>query len=95
MRFLELRQKEVINCRDGCRMGFVSDLEFNEKTGQICQLIIPGPGKFFGCLGKNPEYCICYNEIVRIGSDIIIVDVDPAETKERCKMDKKKEERSK
>ena len=71
-------------------MGFVSDLEFDACTGEICQIIIPGPGKFFGCLGKNPEYCICYNEIVRIGEDIIIVDVEAEVTKERCKIDKKR-----
>lgn len=90
MRFLELRQKEVVNCKDGCRLGFVSDLEFDCQTGQIEQLIIPGPGKFFGCLGRNPEYCICYHEIVRIGADIIIVDVDLKVIKERCKSEKNK-----
>lgn len=89
MRFSELRQKEVINCRDGCRMGFVADLEFDERTGQICQLIIPEVGKLWSCFGRGAEYCICYNEIVRIGSDIIIVDVDSKMTKERCKVDKK------
>lgn len=91
MRFWELKQKEVVNCRDGCRIGFISDLIFDECSGQICQFIIPGAGKFCGCLGKTPEYCICYSEIVRIGGDVVIVDVDMAVVKERCKLDKKRD----
>ena len=39
MRICELRQKEVINVRDCQRIGFVVDVEFDPKTGNICQLI--------------------------------------------------------
>lgn len=42
IRLSELRYKEVINectCR---RLGCIEDLEFDEKCGQICAVIIPG-----------------------------------------------------
>ena len=53
MRICELRQKEVINVRDCQRIGFVADVEFDPKTGCICQLIIPGQGKWCGLLGRD------------------------------------------
>lgn len=77
MRYCELRQKEVINCNDCQRIGFVADLEFDVCTGRIEMLIVPGPGRFFGCFGAINEFCIPYNCIVKIGEDIILVDIDP------------------
>ena len=40
-RFCELKQKEVINVCDGCRLGYTTDLEFDSCTGNIIALIIP------------------------------------------------------
>ena len=34
MKFLELRQKDVINCNTGECLGFVLDLEFEIHTGK-------------------------------------------------------------
>ena len=42
MRFSELKCKEVINEKDCKRLGNVSDVEFDCKTGCIESIIIPG-----------------------------------------------------
>ena len=76
MRFWELKEKEVINCRDGKRLGYVADLEIDVSCGKIQCLYVPGPGKFCGCIGKGIEYAIGWNQIVRIGKDIILVDIE-------------------
>ncbi len=76
MRFLELREKEVINCKNCKRLGFVADIEFNHCNGQIEAIIVPGPGKLFSCFGSCTEFCIKFCNIVRIGPDIILVDID-------------------
>lgn len=76
IRMLELKQKEVINTRDGLRYGFVNDIEFNIDTGKIEYIIIPVHGKMFGMFVRDQEYRIHYSEIKRIGDDIIIVEVD-------------------
>lgn len=75
-RICKLRQKEVINCRDGERIGFVGDIEFSLKTGCIECLIVPGPCKIWGILGRDHEYVIPWRCVCRIGCDIILVDVD-------------------
>ena len=67
MKFLELRQKDVINCNTGECLGFVLDLEFEIHTGKII------------CVGKNKVYKIPYKCIVRIGRDTILVDINEKE----------------
>ena len=42
-RFADFRCKEVINICDGCRLGYVGDVECRLPDGQITALIIPGP----------------------------------------------------
>ena len=42
-RFADFRCKEVINICDGCRLGYVGDVECRLPDGQLTALIIPGP----------------------------------------------------
>jgi YlmC/YmxH family sporulation protein len=76
MRMSELREKEVINICDGERLGNVCDVDFEIKTGRICNLIIPGPCKVLGILGRDQEYIISYEQIQRIGTDVILVEAE-------------------
>lgn len=73
-RMTDLRYKEVINICDGCRLGFVGDIELVMPGGQITALIVPGPYRFFGLFGRGEEYYIPWDCIRQIGDDIILVD---------------------
>ena len=73
-RLSNLRCKEVINVSDGCRLGYVSDLELERETGRVAALIVPGPGRFFGLFPGKEEYVIPWQRVCRIGDDIILVD---------------------
>ena len=75
-RFSNLKCKEVVNVCDGCRLGFVSDVEVDIKCGQIVAIIVPGHSKCFGLLGCKEDYVIPWQCIRRIGDDIILVDGD-------------------
>lgn len=75
-RIADLREKEVINIKDGCRLGFVTDVEIDIRNGCITKIIIAGPCKIFGLFGRETEYVISWCDIKKIGDDIIIVDVD-------------------
>lgn len=79
IRLIELKQKEVINIKDGLRYGFVNDIEFNIETGKIEYIIVPVHGKMFGMFVSDKEYKIHFSEIKRIGDDIIIVEVNTKE----------------
>ena len=83
--FRELQSKEVICLRDGRRLGFVCDAQFQLPEGNLIALIVPGPCRFFGLLGRKEDYLIPWSCIRRIGPDIILVDVKPEECCIPCK----------
>ena len=84
MRICELREKEVINVCDGERLGNVCDVDFEVKTGRICSLIIPGPCKILGILGRDQEYFIPYVCVQRIGTDVILVEINREKCLHKC-----------
>lgn len=75
-RMYDLRQKEIVNVNDGARYGFVSDLELNSADGKIVALIVPGPGRVLGVFGRDQEYRIPWENINKIGDDVILVNCD-------------------
>ena len=72
-RITDLRNKEVINITDGSRLGCVYDAEFDVCTAKIVAIIVPGPAKFFGLFGRDEDYIIPWDNIEKIGDDIILV----------------------
>lgn len=69
----ELRHKEIINARDGCRMGFVDDVEIDTKNATIISLVIYGKWRCFGLLGRGEDTVIRLECIELIGEDTILV----------------------
>ena len=53
VKFSELQCKEVICICDGRRLGFITDVVVEVPDGQICAIIVPGPCRLFGVLGKQ------------------------------------------
>lgn len=72
-RVRELQKKEVIDLSDGKRLGFVYDVEINLKTGQLESLIVPCRNTFFRLFWKYEETVISFEQIQKIGDDIILV----------------------
>ncbi len=79
----DLRYKEVINVNTGLRLGFVSDGIFDAVTGQMKALVVPGQYKVLGLFGRGDDFIIPWDAIRRIGDDIILVEEDRVETREK------------
>lgn len=75
-RFDDLRCKEIINIKTGCKLGYADDMEFDTCTAKICKLIVYGRSKMFGLLGREEDFCICWSDIEIIGEDTILVCCD-------------------
>ncbi len=73
-RLSDLRYREVINISTGSRLGFVGDVILDLKEGRIAALVVPGPARFFGILGRESDYILPWNAITQMGSDIILID---------------------
>ena len=73
----DLREKEVINIRDGARLGLIDDVEVNLEKGRIESLILPGNAGLFSLFSnKSSDYVISWKNIIRIGNDVILVDIN-------------------
>ncbi len=70
----DLRNKEVINMKDGSRVGFVSDVEIDTRTAQLTAVVIYGRLRWFGLLGREPDAVIPWKDITLIGDDTVLVD---------------------
>ena len=78
-RLVDLQKKEVINISDGKRMGFLYDIEIDLSEGKIGAIIVPGKTRFFGLFGRGEEYIISYENIKKVGDDIILVEYNEIE----------------
>lgn len=72
----ELRARDIINVLDGRRLGNAIDLEVDLDQGRIIALVVPGPGRFFGLFGRDKDFVIPWDNIVKIGIDVILVEVE-------------------
>ena len=80
--FSELRAKEVINTQDGRKLGKVCDISLCYPENKWLGVVVPG-GKGFG---KKNNLFIELKNIVRIGEDVILVNVGmPKRSEEKCK----------
>lgn len=74
MRLSDLQTKMVINTNDGRHLGVISDAEVT-STGQIVYFTVM-TRHFFRRLFKNePEVNVTVEQIVKIGEDVILVDL--------------------
>ena len=74
-KFSDFKKKEVINICDGMKVGFVCDIEIDTRSGRICSIIIPSGNRLINFLCVNSVFVIPWEKIVRIGDDIILIDV--------------------
>ena len=70
MRLSELQLKEIVDIRDGRRIGMIVDVIVDD-TGKIIKLIIEEKrGRRF----SKEESEVMWQKIIKIGDDIILID---------------------
>lgn len=71
----ELKKKEVISV-NGERLGLIKDIELDLNKGRIKAVVVPGEKKLFGVLSDRNDLVINWNQIQKIGEDVILVNLD-------------------
>ena len=72
---LDFRHKEVVNIKDGKRLGYVQDVCADLETGTITSIIVPGSNKLINIFVSNNDIVIPWKSIKCIGEDLILVDI--------------------
>ncbi|GGD70898.1 PRC-barrel domain-containing protein [Paenibacillus nasutitermitis] len=79
MKISDFQTKDVINIVDGRKLGQVSDLELDLRHGRIDSIVVPSYTKFFGMFGGGgTDVVIPWRNIVKIGTDVVLVRMDDA-----------------
>lgn len=77
LKISEIQSKDIVNISDGKVLGHIGDLDINLETGAVDSIIIGGTGKMLTFLGgREAELIIPWNNIVKIGSDVILVRIE-------------------
>lgn len=77
MRLNKLQCKDVVNVCNGCKLGYVSDIELNETCLCVEALIVTTTGitDFLKFFHSPEEICIPMCQVVNIGEDVILVNI--------------------
>lgn len=74
-RGIDFKQKEVINIKDGKILGFVVDVQANFESGEINSIIVAKTGKFINNIRSRNNITIPWENIQKIGEDVILVEI--------------------
>jgi len=73
---LDFRHKEVINIKDGKRLGYVQDVCADLESGIITSIIVPGGNnKLLNIFNSSNDIVIPWQNIKCIGEDLILVEI--------------------
>lgn len=85
MRIADLRNKQVVCVKNGCVLGYISDIEIDTSTGRLESIIIFGRMRFLGLFGRDEDIIIPWSEISVIGRETLLVTTDPTPYTARLK----------
>lgn len=69
----DFRKLEVVNLKDGRRLGYVVDLEIDVSTGCVVGIVLPGSSGGLSWLKRAPDIYIEWSKIAKIGTNYILV----------------------
>ncbi|MCX7615764.1 MAG: YlmC/YmxH family sporulation protein, partial [Clostridiales bacterium] len=70
----QLRQMEVIDISSGKRLGFISDIIFDDDFTRIESIVLPSEGGFFTLFKKREDIVVPWENIKTLGIDVILID---------------------
>lgn len=67
----------MVCVKNGCVLGYISDVEFDAEKGTLESVVIFGRPRLFGLLGRDEDIVISFNEIEVIGQETVLINTDP------------------
>ncbi|HZK43223.1 MAG TPA: YlmC/YmxH family sporulation protein [Syntrophomonadaceae bacterium] len=83
----DLRARDVINILDGKKLGSIIDIDLDLENGRVIALILPGRTRGFSIFSKREDVIVPWEKIIRIGRDVVLVEVPIANDMESYRRD--------
>lgn len=68
-----MKMMEVVDINAGAKIGFIKDIKIDCDEHKVLSIILPGETK--GWFSKTEDIEVPWNKIVKIGLDVILVDI--------------------
>jgi YlmC/YmxH family sporulation protein len=73
----ELSRKDIINLKDGAKLGAVKDVHVDLAEGKVRAIVLEGPRKYFRLLGAGGgDIVVPWEKVKKIGVDAVLVELD-------------------
>lgn len=76
MRLSDLQSKDIVSITTGKNIGSIIDVNINQSSGAIESLVIESTKGFFSSFNKEADTLISWNNIEKIGEDVILVHIN-------------------
>jgi YlmC/YmxH family sporulation protein len=77
-----MKMMEVVDINAGAKIGFIKDIKIDCDEHKVLSIILPGETK--GWFSKTEDIEVPWNKIVKIGIDVILVDISGTSNHNIC-----------
>ena len=74
MRISDIMEKEIINVKNGKKLGFITDIDLDIESGKVSSFSITGASGSFFYRGTEVD-TLFWRDILRIGYDTVLVNI--------------------
>lgn len=75
MKLSELQKKDIVNIKDGKKIGRIIDVEFDPSNGYVIKFVIESTHFIKNLFSSNEELTIKFTQIKKMGEDVILIDI--------------------
>jgi YlmC/YmxH family sporulation protein len=75
MKLSELQRKDIVNVKDGKKVGKIIDVEF-DQNGYMVKFIIEKAHFVRNLFSSSEEMYIKFTQIKKMGEDVILIDIN-------------------
>jgi len=76
MKLSELQRKDIVNIKDGKKIGKIVDVEFDTSNGYMIKFIIESSHFMKNLFAQNDVLTIKFTQIKKLGEDVILIDIN-------------------
>ena len=75
MKLSELEKKDIINLKNGKKVGKIVDVEFDITNGYLIKFVVEPTSIFKNLFNTSGELTIKFSQIKKLGEDVILIDI--------------------